>query len=1295
MTSPTIPPLPLSKISASSSSPASSSSSSTTRETSDPVTEIKNPLAARIRSFRLASGKGSIIFDWNERKGRPRAFLYTPRGTSSSKIPQKWLPPELLKIKSIQDFFAYLENVEVSFTDKRKLMITPRGSLTSGSAPVASSSTYGRDKTINRCNYSFWLTRLQRLKSACSQGLISAENLQKFQLFLLETGQFNASYSLGELKKLNYPKSPFALMFDHAYLRATDTWAMQMLRMCYRQTFQGLHPLWLNSNQLQQELPKYARVVKWSQISEFLATGQNRGQIVWIEADSGPKLRNGKPDLIKLYNQLKSTIKPICFFYDQFHGTHAIVFSSKIRIDDRSSNNYAVELINSLGCRVDSTQVIRTILELYPRLFIDPETTGKFWEIFKETDIVKKLPPDERLNVDDVLDAQGIAEENEFYREHSELQSFEPSMPPNFNLYAQFLLRSLREIGKNPDPAFRAICYPEIREHLQSFLNCYRANHFSAALHPVQMVAEILLLHLNLSPEKLSFSDIVQERYLRNYCCQGALITSYAMQAFTHALQIIPSSHRHNISVANQSYYELLENFERVESQGATIRQIRQIEDIQPDSDAIFLEIHLNNVMIRKQFAQDLVGLLQKIKEWQKQGPMKRTIVLDITLNTFDDPELKQFLSRARLLVDDGWLNIILIQSLTKFAQLGLDKRSGGCMAIINNPLYWQNLCENFHQLKALGAADLTTDRFFAFFADDPPRLNQYIGLINANVRVVYKETLRLMNELESSNHCRFQISMSSDAQSCYIAINMQNLTAEVESLQDSTYPAFSISTEEIERFSTDLLNHFFYPLCEFFHLPITARESIGFPLTSINAIKDSFRLTIGLEAEGPLHQYAQILSYMAFVLNRQQAVEIFFCLQEWEKTKNIKDRHYHRTEFFDEKVRQFKAMTPGMNETLELMCVRPLGRSGTLLFDNGSVSFLPDRRLSTPTPLLVRVSMGEPSGTPIELVDPIQRRMAASCFTAIATLGKTIQQNAKTLVDRSKQEFHITSYQVGLHWKCNDLYGPFQLHNSSETCHFRLHQRRIHLILGAAEYNEEHIFVKQGAILTPLIDMPLTAREFLIRQSSYRHDRSIPSFGVASGYDFQYLPNHPSLMISRIAEERFLIEHDFQTSLFTGVDLYHRYFEETLTCFEIDYWAEKDPVLSRFLRLMTAIFVKTTAAHRGQSGIGFRPYDLSFSHFVFNIQLGLGISIFEEAIPIILAKKNALQELLSKGITDSTQYRFNHDLAPHTASRYRWPAPPTEMTQDFVTNKALIDQALQLLLDEQGHSGSSSSSST
>ena len=111
--------------------------------------------------------------------------------------------------------------------------------------------------------YEHWFERFKRVLSAFKQGIIAEEDLVKFQLFLLDTGQFNANFDLEELNYLGYPKSPFAMMHEKFYLREVETWAMQLLRFQYQEryaNFGQLFPLFIDSNLFWNELERYYRV---------------------------------------------------------------------------------------------------------------------------------------------------------------------------------------------------------------------------------------------------------------------------------------------------------------------------------------------------------------------------------------------------------------------------------------------------------------------------------------------------------------------------------------------------------------------------------------------------------------------------------------------------------------------------------------------------------------------------------------------------------------------------------------------------------------------------------------------------------------------------------------------------------------------------------------------------------------------------------------------------------------------------------------------------------------------------
>jgi hypothetical protein len=163
-----------------------------------------------------------------------------------------------------------------------------------------------------------------------------------------------------------------------------------------------------------------------------------------------------------------------------------------------------------------------------------------------------------------------------------------------------------------------------------------------------------------LQPLKTDFTAVVRGSYLKD-CpnVQAVAVTPYAMRSFVRVLQVLDPQPNTQIAVTNQSYYELLENFERMNGRTCSVELIRQVGEVKEEADIIFLEMHPNNVVETRQYAHDALQLLSNLAKWpQKQ----RTLVLDVTLNALDDEEVLSVLSQASRLVQVGDLNVILIQ---------------------------------------------------------------------------------------------------------------------------------------------------------------------------------------------------------------------------------------------------------------------------------------------------------------------------------------------------------------------------------------------------------------------------------------------------------------------------------------------------------------------------------------------------------------------------------------------------------------------------------------------------------
>lgn len=1099
--------------------------------------------------------------------------------------------------------------------------------------------------------YTHWLGRFKQVLSAYRHGLISEAQLESFQLFLLETGQFNASFTTDELNRLEYPKSPFTVMNDNAYLRVTNTWAMQIISMEYQtQNICGdLALIGVDSEYFWNELYRYNRVIKVSDFNnleqKLLGVIQelqtNKGKLInvwWIELDKSnisgnieEAFKNTK-DIIarKLQEQYQSreTLKLSklgCFFRDKFDG-----IGNFQAMDMMVATKHFYPIVNNLGYRIDPVRAMRNVLKIYPGLFVEHESTNKFWQAFKKTINYKKLAVNEQNVIGDLQETVTNSllnlQTTTLPAIDNQLDITNQDLPLSFDIYRKYIAQYLMHYKRNSvNSVIRYVTNAEMQQNLIGFEEACAIQSLSQAVRVTQKIAEIMQLNLMLTPPlpEQSFAAVMHSNYLQNYCqfVQAVSLTPYAMRSFARVLQILPTQLNNKIAITNQSYYEVLENFSRINGSTNTVDLIKHITDIREDVDVIFIEMHPNNVLESKQYAHDALLLLDFINNWNNKP---RTLVLDITLNALNDREVYDILDKATGLIESGYLNVVLIQSLTKFAQLGLDKRSAGSITLLNkNCNIWQEVNNKFREISNVEKVDHSTDSFFTYFANHhKDLLKQYIEQINRNVRYVYKNVLENMNSLETLARNRFQITMSSDPKACYVAINMNGLLPEIE-CDHNTSKAFSISREHIEQFSQDLLDNMIYPLCQFHNLPITARQSIGFPLSSVTAVNGSLRLTIGLESEEQLNGYAEILSYTAFVLNRHRDPELFFYPLIGPLNKGQKVQYQLLNEFFAEKVVLYKAMTPGQSSRYSLN-FNTMKNHIELTFNNGQMSAR-SGSISQSLDQLLQVSdiityiRGRNNAVLVSTLTPSQQRVVAGCFTSLSCPGKDVEQNVKIKI--RGRVLSLPSFEMLGTWNAPHHYGPFILNGHELT--FRLHQKQINCSWNNQTYSEANMLVRQGRINVPLIDIPIEDRAFLFREGAYQYQGDRNSWFYTQPTTVNCRPLDYRLMRLNIENEKLVIEHDF---LFYhnlhGASIYNRNLGEQLTCYEVDYWGEKDPILARFLRLVTAAYVK-----EAQPGIAFNARDARFIHFLFNLNQGTGDALFLEAVNKVLLCKNLLAE--------------------------------------------------------------------
>ena len=288
------------------------------------------------------------------------------------------------------------------------------------------------------------------------------------------------------------------------------------------------------------------------------------------------------------------------------------------------------------------------------------------------------------------------------------------------------------------------------------------------------------------------------------------------------------------------------------------------------------------------------------------------------------------------------------------------------------------------------------------------------------------------------------------------------------------------------------------------------------------------------------------------------------------------------------------------------------------------------------------------------------EKRMVIACFTGVPIPNTTEVNYA---IQRASVDFYIkevsfegkVSYidevsiegvkMLGI-WD-NRTYGPFPT-NVMPVC-FKLRDRNISTWMSSTCISLP-IYIKQGNMLFPLLVMPIEEREFLFAEVVYSQ------FEIG---------NH---MMIKIEEDKIVIERDYICVSEPGFTVLRRFLDATTTYFEIDYWSIKDPLLARFMRLMTAVYIKEL------KGIEFAARDNRLTHFIMKLDLEKGETLMAEATKVVYQRRHLLHsKLLECSNTDHVKERYsfsNPSLQP----------PSRKTVVNYIKNRVLIKAAYELL---------------
>jgi hypothetical protein len=310
-------------------------------------------------------------------------------------------------------------------------------------------------------------------------------------------------------------------------------------------------------------------------------------------------------------------------------------------------------------------------------------------------------------------------------------------------------------------------------------LFCNNSSGFVQKTRCLQNVQELLLLTLKILPD----NNLDLSRY-----CTGALpgfpnlaISSYTVgfgmqgyYAIGYKLMRL-YGHMPRFAMFSENYFEATALMSRMSNEPHTpvVKGLFSLDQVQLEStDVIVIDFHPNNAM------SDIIQQ-HRIAQWLSRNvallvkPL--TIIIDVTINRLDDQEIRDTIQVLHSHENARWLNIALIQSLTKFAQLGSDILSGGVFTIINRREgMWVDFNNNIAVDLQVRALPDHAQQYFCFHLDRL-RLSAapYFNLVQQNTNFLFDFAKDLCDKLPLNiNYKAMRLQVKADDENCYIAFD-------------------------------------------------------------------------------------------------------------------------------------------------------------------------------------------------------------------------------------------------------------------------------------------------------------------------------------------------------------------------------------------------------------------------------------------------------------------------------------------------------------------------------------------
>jgi len=381
-------------------------------------------------------------------------------------------------------------------------------------------------------------------------------------------------------------------------------------------------------------------------------------------------------------------------------------------------------------------------------------------------------------------------------------------------------------------------------------------------LSDVDLIFEEFILQLNfVSPANLKQTIIDRSQEGLDVPATGYACTS-SMNAFAQLLPALYHSNGNrplNVVSLDNIYFETVEFLNQAKTFFASNEKVKAGAPIPnlDNKDAVFVDFYPNNAPMKDVKQLPIPALIPPESLMRRDKPL--TLVIDTSAGIFYEDEVKKVISQYQDAIKAGKLNIVVVNSLVKFAMCGVDKYQGGSLTVYNdakvNHSAFNTLLEEYERKEPLSPQAAA---FFNLFLSNPQLILAYKRSINENTTQMYDLLKQTIGPSTQNNGLTLVERPNNETP--LIAIHFgkvieQQIAKRAKGVNGTSNPV------TLRNALSPVMRDYIVYQARRNGLPLSKRSSFGFAHSNISDTLTALRLTVGLESPAQLDAYANVLA--------------------------------------------------------------------------------------------------------------------------------------------------------------------------------------------------------------------------------------------------------------------------------------------------------------------------------------------------------------------------------------------------------------------------------------------------